>query len=374
MRHPIPAVAAVLVAAAVGHQPPATAADPKPVATFAEHRSPVSALAFSRDGRRLVSICQKDVRTWDPATGKELAVTRDVAGPVVALSPDGKTLAVGEATGRGSALDSLNLVDVATGKHQLSVEAYPDWDRNTRYRPTINALAFSPDGKRVAAAGSVGGKWISGGVVSIWDAATGKPLHRFDKLPTTGSAVAFSPDGKAVAAATVGIGGELPRGGEVWVWDAEKGLPLHTLVPKKPDYGEFVSSTDVAFSADGKRVAASVSGDSRGQPAGLIVPEGPVFVRVWDVSSGKAALTLAGHEKEVGRVAYSPDGKRLASAGKDRAVRVWDAATGKQVAALAFDVERIDALAFSPDGKRIAAAGGDAKKPGVVRVWACPGE
>ena len=148
-------------------------------------------MAFSADGSRIVSACEKDVRTWDPATGKELAVSAGIGGVVVAVSPDGKSLAVAVRTGPSTARDSLTLLDAATGQKRFTVEAYPDWDRKTTYRPTINGLAFSPDGKRVASAGSVGGRWIAEGVVSVWDAATGKALRRFEKLTTSASAYDF---------------------------------------------------------------------------------------------------------------------------------------------------------------------------------------
>jgi WD40 repeat protein len=134
--------------------------------------------------------------------------------------------------------------------------------------------------------------------------------------------------------------------------------------------GEFASAADVAFSPDGKRLAAALSAGSRAKPAGLLIDDAPSSVRVWELPSGKERLNLKGHKSWIGRVVFSPDGKRLASAGGDKVVRVWDAVTGQEVRAIPFDTARIDVLAFSPDSKRLAAAGGDDKKPAGIKVWA----
>jgi dipeptidyl aminopeptidase/acylaminoacyl peptidase/Flp pilus assembly protein TadD len=106
----------------------------------------------------------------------------------------------------------------------------------------------------------------------------------------------------------------------------------------------------VAFSPDGKRLA-SAGEDST--------------VRLRDIATGEPALTLQGHTGWVTRVAWSPDGKRLASAGKDGTVRLWDAATGKPVRALRGHTGPVWSVAWSPDGKRLASAGDD----GTVRLW-----
>jgi WD40 repeat protein len=105
----------------------------------------------------------------------------------------------------------------------------------------------------------------------------------------------------------------------------------------------------VAFSPDGKRLASG-SNDKT--------------VKVWDTATGQEALTLKGHTNRVSSVAFSRDGKRLASAG-DWTVKVWDAATGEEILTLKGHTNGVSDVAFSPDGKRIASASDDR----TVKVW-----
>jgi WD40 repeat protein/tRNA A-37 threonylcarbamoyl transferase component Bud32 len=137
-----------------------------------------------------------------------------------------------------------------------------------------------------------------------------------------------------------------------WEWRhlRRASLRLHCL------QGHTGHVLSVAFSPDGKRIASGSEDET---------------VKVWDVQTGQELLALKGHRGGVTSVAFSPDGKCLASAGWDNTVKVWDAQSGREV--LAHQGDRhfvwVNSVAFSPDGKRIASGAGDRGKPGELKVW-----
>src|SRR5262249_38825432 len=149
-----------------------------------------------------------------------------------------------------------------------------------------------------------------------------------------------------------------PRPGEVKLWDVASGQEKVSLK------GHTARVNSVAFSRDGRVLA---SGSAEYDPrTKKIWGE----VKVWDVVSGQAKFVLKGHTSIVMSVAFSPDGKLLASASGDRAgrigeIKLWEVATGQEKATLKGHSGDVLSVTFSPDGKRIASGSVD----GTIRLW-----
>ena len=332
------------------------------------HTDAVSSLTWSTDGRVLATASDdRTIRLWDSATARQTGSLSEIArkgygGPVVAFTRDLKLAAV-------NYWGEITIRTVSDGIVLLKIDPILDRGQKSAFRPDVFAMAFSPDGTRLATAGSVaavgGPHGLPGGIVIVWDTGNGKIIHKSDRLSTSASSVVWSPDGKGFAAGTNGAGGELPEAGEVRMWSAETGQILHSFKVKPAvEYGEWASAGDVAFAPDGNQVAAPVTAGSRSAPAGLLIDDTGASVRIWDLGTGKVTQPVKGLKSSVGRVVFSPDGKWLATAGSDKVVRVWDVETGKELAAMQ-NPDGVAVVAFSPDGKSLAAG----CKNGEVRLW-----
>lgn len=238
-----------------------------------------------------------------------------VSSPVASLrfSPDGTVLAVG-------GYRDLRLIDAASGKEITALAGQIDY---------VRSIAFSPDGKRIAAAGGAPQLF---GEIKIWDVQSHQLLKTMQGHKDCIYSISWSPDGKLIASASYDR--------MVKLWDPDSGKEVRNL----QDHIDAVFA--VAFSPDGKRLA-SASQDRT--------------VKIWDVASGKRLFTLSDASDGLTSVAFSPSGDQVAAAGYDKTIYIWQLAgdDGHLSQSLIADEESMLALTWAPDGKTIVTASAD---------------
>jgi WD40 repeat protein/serine/threonine protein kinase len=220
-----------------------------------------------------------------------------------------------------------------------------------RHGRAVMSVAISPDGQRIASSSN-------DGFVILWNAQTGQKLFPgFKGHEGVAQTVAFSPDSRLLATGGTDPTGTHPPPGTVKVWDAKTGQLLRQLK------GHSNMVVGIAFSPDGQRLA-SVSWVRRNEE---MPSRGEM--KIWDVTTGNLLLTVPGHESLMNCVAFSPDGKRLATSGsQDTTVKIWDAQTGEEQRTFRGHNHKVQCVAFSPDGKRLAWGSTDS----TVKVWDIP--
>ena len=294
-------------------------------ASLQGHTQKKSVVAFSPDGSTLaMGQWAGTVKFREATTGQYISSLSNESAFALAYSRDGNTLALGKYDG------AVKLLDVESGRRVAMLRGH---------KGHVASVVFSRDGTKLAA-GARGGEKSSRGTVKLWefppkalDVVAQRSLNTFHAQSGGGIHLAFSPDGQTLA-----VGSD--EG--VNLLDVETGKSIAT--PRES------FSPTVAFSPD-SRILASNS------------PDG---IRLWDVSMRKTVMTLQTGEWSSGLpVAFSPDSKTLIAGTSSGRIVLWDVESARNIATRHGHGATVFFVAFSPDGKTIASASED----GTVLLW-----
>ncbi|MGB7536983.1 MAG: WD40 repeat domain-containing protein [Anaerolineales bacterium] len=299
----------------------------------------------------------------------EPKTTLEYTGWHIAWTPDGKWLILGER--------EVHFLDAQTLQETRSIQA----DR------WVEGMAVSPDSQVLAMIDESRG-------VMLFDIATGSerltiPNTDTSTSATSGSFLAFSPDSATLAV----IIGEVVK-----LYQVSDGEELNTFIPKSGNQSSFFSASAVAFSKDGGSLFVGGSGiavinvadgtqartfgeDTRCMalsPDGALLVTAGTFnnqpVAIWETATGRQLRTLSEPANKnvdlgVSSMAFSPDGRALATASADATIKLWDVATGALLQTLVGHTTAVAALAFSPDGTTLASGTKEEGDQAGVRLW-----
>jgi WD40 repeat protein len=296
------------------------------VRVLSAHKKPISGVAFSPDGTLLAEAATDGIRVWDLAAG---AVVDTFDGPSwysartqIAFSPDGGTIA--------ALPGAVWIIDLRTGERRRFQGPKGNF---------CNDIAFVSGGRELLCT-------CNGNRSARWDVKTAKRLPKL-KLPVVKTvfvnwpALAVSPDGSRLALAR-----------RLWVhsWNTADlaGLDTDALLiydlTKSAVIAQFVwrghATVGVAYSPDGELVA---------------VAGGPT-VRVWRVGSQEPVAKFQASKKHLMKLAFSSDGKYIATVSKDRMTRFWEVGAWDKPKTFEWNVGQLLTVAFSPDGTTAAVA------------------
>ena len=284
---------------------------------FSGHVGPVNNVAFSPDGRTvLTGSDDKTAQLWETQTGQPLATYQGHSGSVrsVAFSPDGHFVLTGSDDG------TARLWETQTGQPLAIYQGHSG---------SVRSVAFSSDGRSVLTGSD-------DGTARLWETQSGQPLATYQGHSGPVRSVAFSPDGHFVL---TGSDDSIAR-----LWETQTGQPLATY----QGHTGWVNS--VAFSPDGHFVLTG-SDDS--------------IARLWETQTGQPLATYQGHTSLVNSVAFSPDGRTVLTGSEDRTARLWETQTGQPLAIYQGHSGPVNNVAFSSDGRSVLTGSDD----GTARLW-----
>ena len=290
--------------------------DTEPILTFSGHTGAVNSVAFSPDGKWvLTGSSDGTAKLWDAKSGALIGTSRVHTAAVnsVAFSPDGKRIIT------GSSDNTAKMLDAETGMEIRTFRSHTD---------RVTCVVFSPDGSKILS-GSFDSR------AKLWDAETGEQIRTFDHGQGYVHSIAFSPDGRYL----------LTAGGlHVSLFDVESSLTIRTFS------GHAASVYSVAFSPGRGQI---LTGSEDGK------------AKLWDVKSGVEMRTLTGHSAPVNSVAFSPEGNRVLTGSSDGTAKLWDAKSGALIGTSRVHAAAVNSVAFSPDGKCMLTGSNDE----TAKLW-----
>ena len=270
-------------------------------------------------GTPAIPIIGGDYQTWHLPDDAVVRLGKGAIGEsdrAVAFSPDGQRLAVASGIG-------IWLYEVAASQPLALLPG----------ESSVNSVVFSPDGTLLASG-------LNNRRVELWEVETGTKVAALSGHRHWVTSVVFSPDGTLLASGS--------RDQIIKLWDVTKRVEVGTYEVERKSNS--VNQVSVSFSPDGAMLASGFQDGT---------------IRLWDIATQTTIAELEGHVDYINSVVVSPDGTTLASGSRDETIKLWDVVTSRNIAMLEGHTNAIESVVFSPDGTLLASGSRDR----TVKLW-----